>query len=233
MTSLKILQYNTDNLRHGWEYFKRNVEKADIAVLQRFPKNKKSALMEIMSGCRSYMVESCPPLEMGLAIARNRHAPAFSGVESITLPSAQHVMAIGDSWQGCTALKTVISGVNIISFLPCYKTEGNEFPLSEGDTKIDVRFLLDKFKDTPTIIMGDFHVSPQCEWLTLTLETYNFKSYLDKYKTFRGHDGETYFNLDKCISNIDIELTDVRVDDVQDAPGHQAITYTLSYSKDK
>lgn len=225
MTSLKILQYNTDNLRHGWDYFTKNLEKSDVAVLQRFPKDKKAALMELMSGCRAYMVESCPPLNMGLAIARNRHAPTFSGVESITLPSAQHVMALGDSWQGCTALKTVISGVNIVSFLPCYPTVGTEFPLQEQDTKSDVRFLLEKFKDVPTIIMGDFHNDPGCQWINHTLDTYKFKSYLDKFKTFKTD--ETYINLDKCISNVKIELKNVMVDDSVDDIGHRAITYTL------
>lgn len=230
MTSLKVLQYNTDNLRHGWDYFSKNLDKSDIAVLQRFPINRKSELMELMSGCRAYMVESCPPLEMGLAIARNRHAPAFSGVESITLPSAQHVIAIGDSWQGCTALKTVISGVNVISFLPCYKTEGTEFPLQEADTKSDVRFLLEKFKDSPTIIMGDFHYDPHTEWVNHTLDTYKFKSYLDKFKTFKSHDDNLHINLDKCISNIDIELTNVYVDDNVEGIGHRAITYTLNFN---
>ena len=230
MTSLKILQYNTDNLRHGWEYFKKNLDKADLAVLQRFPRKQKGELMNLMSECRAYMVESCPPEDLCLAIARNKNCSSFSSVESITLPSAQHVMALGDKSQGCTALKVVIAGVNIVSFLPCYQTEGGEFPISFGDTKMDIKFLLEKFKDEPTIIIGDFHVDPTVDVINSLIETNGFKSYLDKYKTFRNNGN--FFNLDKCISNIDISLSDVRVDDVEDSVGHMAITYTLNVIKD-
>jgi hypothetical protein len=231
MTSLKILQYNTDNLRHGWEYFKRNVEKADIAVLQRFPRAKKGELMELMSGCRSYMVESCPPLDLCLGIARNRHAPNFSGVESITLPSAQHVMALEDPFQGCTALKTIINGVNLVSFLPCYKTEGGEFPISFVETKADIKFLLERFKDEPTIIMGDFHVDPSIDNINHIIKSHGFTSYLDNVRTFRKHGTDEFFNLDKCISNVDIEISGVSVDDVSDSVGHMAITYNLQINK--
>ena len=231
MTSLKILQYNTDNLRHGWEYFTEHLAKADIAVLQRFPKQKKPILVELMSGCRAYMVESCPPLDLGLVIARNRHAPSFSGVESITLPNAQHVMAVGDAWQGCTALKTVVSGVNIVSFLPCYQTEGDEYPISFSQTRQDIKFLLEKFKDEPTVIMGDFHCPPNTAMVDDIIENNGFKSYLDKYATFRKVGTDQFFNLDKCISNTDISLSDVKVHDVEDGVGHMAITYTLNIIK--
>jgi hypothetical protein len=231
MTTLKILQYNTDNLRHGWEYFTEHLAKADIAVLQRFPKQYKPKLVELMSGCRSYMVESCPPLDMGLVIARNRHAPSFSGIESITLPSAQHVMAVGDPWQGCTALKTVLSGVNIVSFLPCYQTEGDEYPISFGQTRQDIKFLLEKFKDEPTIIMGDFHCPPNTETVDDIIERNGFTSHLDSHKTFRKANSDEFFNLDKCISNIEIYLTEVKVHDVPNSVGHMAINYTLNIDK--
>lgn len=231
MTSLKILQYNTDDLRHGWDYFKKNLDKADLAVLQRFPRKQKGELMSLMTECRAYMVESCPPEDLCLAIARNRHCSSFSGVESITLPSAQHVMALGDKFQGCTALKVVIAGVNIISFLPCYQTSGTEFDISFGDTKMDIKFLLEKFKDEPTIIMGDFHVSPDVSVINEVIASNGFKSYLDRYNTFRKHGTDEFFNLDKCISNIDISLSDVKVDDVEDSFGHMAITYTLTVNK--
>ena len=231
MTSLKILQYNTDNLRHGWEYFTKHLANADIAVLQRFPKQKKPLLVELMSGCRAYMVESCPPLDLGLVIARNRHAPFFSGTESITLPNAQHVMALGDARQGCTALKSVVSGVNIISFLPCYQTEGEEFPISFSQTRQDIKFLLEKFKDEPTIIMGDFHCPPNTDTVDDIIERNGFTSHLDRYATFRHPTTGEFFNLDKCISNIDITLSEVKVHDVEDSVGHMAISYKLTYNK--
>ena len=167
MTSLKILQYNTDNLRHGWDYFKEQIKDADLAVLQRFPRAKRQELMDLMQGCRAYMLESCPPGNLCLAIARSNNAPSFSGTESITLPSAQHVIALGDEWQGCTALKTVMSGVNIVSFLPCYATEVGEYPLTETDTLTDIKHIIHKFKDEPTIIMGDFHIEGACVWWQL------------------------------------------------------------------
>lgn len=231
MISLKILQYNTDNLRHGWDYFKKNLDKADLAVLQRFPRGKKSDLMDAMSGCRSYMVESCPPNDLCLAIARNKNVSSFSGIESITLPSAQHVIATGNAFQGCTALKTIVSGVNIISFLPCYAEAEGEFPISFIESKTDIKFLLEKFKNEPTIIFGDFHVNPNDESVNNIIKSNKFKSYLDNHKTFRGHDGESFFNLDKCISNVDIELKNICIDDISDSVGHMAITYTLNIEK--
>lgn len=227
MTSLKILQYNTDNLRHGWEYFENVLKNCDIAVLQRFPRNKKAALYDIMDNCRSYMVESCPPHGLCLAIARNNNSPKFGGIESVTLPSAQHVIAIGDPWQGCTALKTVIYGVNIVSFLPCYETNGNEYDISFGDTKTDIKFLLEKFKDEPTIIIGDFHVEPTVDSINSIIESNGFKSYLDKYNTFRKQGTDDFFNLDKVVSNTDIDITGVQVHDVPEGIGHMAITYNL------
>ena len=231
MTSLKVLQYNTDNLRHGWDYFKEQIKDADLAVLQRFPRAKRQELMDLMQGCRAYMLESCPPGNLCLAIARSNNAPSFSGTESITLPSAQHVIALGDEWQGCTALKTVMSGVNIVSFLPCYATEVGEYPLTETDTLTDIKHIIHKFKDEPTIIMGDFHIHSSDERVKAILETNGFKSYIDSTATFRGHDGESFFNLDKVISNINIDVTSVKVSDVTDGVGHMAIRYTLEIDK--
>jgi len=230
MTSFKILQYNTDNLRHGWDYFAKNLNKADLAVLQRFPRNKKSSLYEVMDDCRSYMVESCPPNELCLAIARNNNVSNFSGVEAITLPSAMHVIALGEPSQGCTALKTVIDGVNFVSFLPCYSTENEEYPISESETKSDIKFLLDRFEKEPTIIMGDFHFSPDEYTVNDIIKRKGFVSHLDNVNTFIGNN-LTFFNLDKCISNIDIKLSNIQVDKVEDQIGHMAITYTLEIVK--
>lgn len=231
MNSLKILQYNTDDLRHGWDYFKKQVENVDLALLQRFPRNKKGELMNLMDGCRSYMVESCPPEDLCLSIARNSNCSSFGGVESITLPSAQHVMALGDKFQGCTALKVVINNVNFISFLPCYQSSGGEFPISFIETKTDIKFLLDMFKDKPTVIVGDFHVDPSVYVITDMIASFGFTSHLDNYKTFRKQGTDEFFNLDKCISNIDISLSDINVADVPTSHGHMAITYTLKINQ--
>lgn len=230
MTSYKILQYNTDNLRHGWEYFTKNLAKADLALLQRFPRSRKGSLFDLMDNCRSYMVESCPPHDLCLVVARNNNVSKFSGVESITLPSAMHVMALGEPSQGCTALKTVISGVNFISFLPCYSSPEGEYPISESETKTDIKFLLDRFENEPTIIFGDFHFSPHEHTVNDIIKRKGFKSHLDDVNTFNGHN-LSFFNLDKCVSNIDIKLTDIAVDKVEGVVGHMAITYTLTVLK--
>ena len=88
------------------------------------------------------------------------------------------------------------------------------------------------FKDKPTIIMGDFHVDPTVGTINEVITLNGFKSHLDKHKTFRKHGTDEFFNLDKCISNIDISLSDIKVDDVEDSVGHMAITYTLTIHKD-
>lgn len=232
MTSLKILQYNTDNLRHGWDYFKKNLDHADVAILQRFPKSKRPDLCDAIDG-KVFMVESCPPHDLCLAIARTRHAPQFSGTESITLPSAQHVIAIEDAWQGCTALKTIISGVNIISFMPCFENASGEFPVAFSDTKSDIRFLLEKFKDKPTIIMGDFHVDAYNDDINGLIERSGFTSHLNRAKTFRNRADQNLFNLDKCISNVPVNIVNLKVDELEDSVGHHAITYTLEFNLDK
>ena len=121
--------------------------------------------------------------------------------------------------------------MNIISFLPCYQTEGEEFPISFSQTRQDIKFLLEKFKDKPTIIMGDFHCPPKTDTIDDIIERNGFKSYLDKYPTFRKVGTDQFFNLDKCISNTDISLSDVKVHDVADGVGHMAITYTLNINK--
>ena len=136
-------------------------------------------------------------------------------------------MAVGDRFQGCTALKVVLGSVNVISFLPCYQTEGGEFPISFAETKADVKYLLEMFKDEPTVIIGDFHADPNCNMINDVIKINGFKSYLDKHNTFRKSGTDEFFNLDKCISNIDITLSGISVDDVSDGHGHMAITYTL------
>lgn len=227
MTTYRVLQCNTDNLRHGWDYLKSKVSNSDLILLQRFPKEKRPELCESMDG-KVFMLESCPPHNLCLALGKTRGGPVFSGTESITLPSVQHVMAISDAWQGCTALKTVISDYNVITFLPCYQTDG-EYPITNLERMGDIEFLLEQFKDKPTVIAGDFHVSTDDERTNKLLEKHGFKSYLDEHNTFAAS-GKT-FNLDKLISNVDIGVENVIVYEKDVERGHFAITYDLSLPK--
>lgn len=229
MTKLKVLQCNTDNLRHGWEYLSPKVTSVDLLFLQRFPKEKRPELCDAIDG-RVFMVQCCPPHDLCLAIGRSRHAPSFSSTETIVLPSAAHVMNMDDSFQGCTALKTSMGVTNVISFMPCYPISGVEYPITDTDRITDIAFLLEKFKDEPTIIAGDFHVDNTCETTNELLSKYGFKSYLDEYETFyTGNDN--YINLDKLVSNIDISISDVNVHKVSTDRGHFAISYELEFDK--
>lgn len=230
MTSIKILQYNTDNLRHGWDYFARNANEADMLVLQRFPEEKQPDLCEATE-CRCFIEQSVPPFPLSLVLAKRKNVSTFSGTGTVQLPSSQHVCAVQDQWQGSIAMKTQVSGMNIVNFLPCFPQEGGEFPLSEKENNDDIEFILKQFKDEPTIIIGDFHWDPYYRPLNRLLEKYGYKSYLDGYSTFYkpGSDGKC-FNLDKVVSNVDIELDNVSVDtDVEKEEGHLAILYDLKF----
>jgi len=232
MHSLRILQYNTDNLRWGWEYLESVVKDSDIFLLQRFPKDKKSDLEDLLDG-RTFMVESTPTVgDLCVVIGKSRRVSSFYGTESIPLPSAQHVMINGDAFQGCTALKTSTSGVNIVSALPCYSQSGGEFPISEMDRKTDIEHLLKECSDKPTIIAGDFHKHPDCESTNTLIEKYGFVSHLDEYNTWHVP-GEEQKNLDKLITNFDVDISDVIVYDDKiknkKIQGHIAISYTLTY----
>ena len=234
MYSIRILQYNCDNLRWGWDYLEKVIKNIDIVLLQRFPKDKKSDLERELGG-RSFMVESTPGVgELCVAIGKSNSAPIFSDTESITLPSVHHVIVADDPFQGCTALKTVVNGVNLISMLPCYQQYGDEYPILELERTGDIEHVLSQFKDTPTIIAGDFHKHPDCDTTNKIIEKYGFKSHLDEYNTWHMPDKDPS-NLDKMISNFELDISDVIVYDegirTKNIQGHIAIGYTVSFDK--
>lgn len=226
--TIRILQCNTDNLRYGVEYITKLLPKSDLIFLQRFPKEYKEQLQAI-TGNRAFMLESCPPHEQCLAIAKTSPKLNFDNTESIVLPSHAVVTALGDAWQGCTALKTVVCGVNFINILPSYEVKiEEECIISDFYRKSDIEFVLNKYKDTPTVIIGDFHVKPNAESTNASLTKFGFESFIDEAKSFKPCKDKEAFNLDKCISNIDITVDDIEVHDtVYTERGHYAISYNL------
>jgi hypothetical protein len=231
--TIRILQCNTDNLRYGVEYITKLLPKADLLFLQRFPKEYKEQLTEA-SGHRVFMLESCPKGNLCLAIAKTTGLITFIDTEAIVLPSHDAVLESKDEWQGCTALRTVINGVNFINFLPAYelKNENGECAISDFYRKSDIDFLLKKFKDEPTVIIGDFHVKPNADSTNALLQKFEFTSFIDDAKSFKPCKDKETFNLDKCISNIDITVDNVEVyDTVYTERGHYAISYNLHMPK--
>lgn len=146
------------------------------------------------------------------------------------LPSRQLVQAIGDKWQGCTALKgTYNSQVTLVSVLPCFPANVGEYPVTMEDSLKDIDYLLSNLKDSKTIIAGDLHWTPEISEVNRLIEKHGFKSYLDGHKTFKNGSGQ-YINLDKLIANFDIEISDVKVyTDDSITQGHFPITYTVSW----
>lgn len=231
--TIRILQCNTDNLRYGVDYITKLLPKADLLFLQRFPKEYKEKLTEA-SGHRVFMLESCPKGNLCLAIAKTTGLITFIDTEAIVLPSHDAVLESKDEWQGCTALRTVINGVNFINFLPAYelKNENGECAISDFYRKSDIDFLLKKFKDEPTVIIGDFHVKPNADSTNALLQKFEFTSFIDDAKSFKPCKDKETFNLDKCISNIDITVDNVEVyDTVYTERGHYAISYNLHMPK--
>lgn len=227
--SLRILQCNTDNLRYGIEYITKLLPKVDLILLQRFPKEYKEALTKA-SGHRVFMLESCPEGNLCLAIAKTTGLITFIDTEAIVLPSHNTVVESNDEWQGCTALKTVINGINFINFLPAYevKDENNHCTVSDFHRKSDIDFILKEYKDKPTVIIGDFHVKPNADATNNTFQKYGFESFIDDAKSFKPCKDKDAFNLDKCISNIDIKVDNIEVySTVYTERGHYAVTYDL------
>lgn len=229
---IKILQCNTDNLRFGIDYVGNIARNSDLIFLQRFPKKYKEQLQEI-TGNRAFMLESCPPHEQCLAIAKTGPKFNFDDTESIVLPSHEVVTTLGDAWQGCTALKTVVCGVNFINILPSYEVKiEEECIISDFYRKSDIEFVLNKYKDTPTVIVGDFHVKPNAESTNASLAKFGFESFIDDAKSFKPCADKESFNLDKCVSNIDITVGNIEVyNTVYTERGHYAITYDLVLPK--
>jgi len=230
MTTYKFLQYNTDSLRLGWDVLERQVEKADIILLQRFPKEEQKKLCNIID--RVFITDSVGPNQLSLVIGKTEKVSSIGSLETITLPSQQLITAIANPWQGCTALKGVIGSVNIISVLPCFPEITGEYPVLQEDSIKDVKFLLEKYKDSETIIAGDFHMAPNKEMDDM-LKEYGFTSYLDNYDTFKSREG--MMNLDRLISNFDIDISDIIVHntDIDIEQGHFPISYTLNWDTAK
>ena len=59
---------------------------------------------------------------MSLAIGRADGLSSVGGVETINLPS-QLVQAVGNEWQGCTALKGLYNNIRLVSALPCFQNQ--------------------------------------------------------------------------------------------------------------
>ena len=230
MTSYKFLQYNTDALRLGWDTLEKASSGVDFLLLQRFPKEKQKELCNIIG--KAFLTESINPDGWCLAIGRADGLSSVGCIETIQLPSTQLIQAIGDPWQGCSALKGIYNGINLVSFLPCFPESVGEYPVTKADNENDIESLLSTLADTPSIIAGDFHFSPSDKNINDLLEKYGFKSYLDGHKTFKNPSGHM-INLDKLVSNFEIEVSDIVVhtenmDKI--AQGHFPITYTISWN---
>lgn len=230
MTSYKFLQYNTDALRLGWDTLEKASSGVDFLLLQRFPKEKQKELCNITG--KAFLTESINPDGWCLAIGRADGLSSVGCIETIQLPSTQLIQAVGDPWQGCSALKGIYNGINLVSFLPCFPENVGEYPVTKADNENDIESLLSTLADTPSIIAGDFHFSPSDKNINDLLEKYGFKSYLDGHKTFKNPSGHM-INLDKLVSNFEIEVSDIVVhtenmDKI--AQGHFPITYTISWN---
>ena len=235
MISLNVLQYNTDNLRHGWEYFDRNAEGKDLFLLQRFPESKYKELCNVVEG-RFYIENSVPGCgDLSISIGRKRDSCTLQGMDAVLLPNKQHCCAVEDYWQGTVAMKTtIVGGVGLINVLPCFADESGEFPIHKSQTLQDIEFVLQQCEDKPHIIVGDFHLSPADEELSKLLEKYNFRSLLDNIDTFYSTTNEDPFNLDRFITNSDVvSISDISVDyGIENKNGHLAISYNLDIGKD-
>tara|TARA_B100001094_G_scaffold105383_1_gene101543 strand:+ start:977 stop:1684 length:708 start_codon:yes stop_codon:yes gene_type:complete len=229
MISYKFLQYNTDNLRLGWPILEQLAGQSDFLLLQRFPKDKQKELCNITG--KAFLGESVTNKNLSLAIGRANGLSSVGGIETINLPSSQLVQAVGNEWQGCSALKGMYNNKLLVSALPCYPESIGEFPISKADNEKDIKFLLETFKDEPTIIAGDFHFSPEDNAINDLIEANGFKSYLDGHKTFKSSSNGQMMNLDKLLCNFPIDISDIIVHntDIDIQQGHFPITYTLSW----
>tara|TARA_B100000212_G_C27372071_1_gene533041 strand:+ start:1707 stop:2408 length:702 start_codon:yes stop_codon:yes gene_type:complete len=230
MTSYKFLQYNTDDLRLGWDVLEKLANDCDFFMLQRFPKNKQQALCE-HSG-KLFLTESVKQDDLCVVLGRAEGLSSIGSVETINLPSKQLVHAVGDRWQGCTAIKgTYNNQVTFVSVLPCFPESIGEYPVTMEDNLRDIDYLLGSLKDNKTIIAGDFHFSPETTRINEIIEKHGFKSYLDGHKTFKESASGKLINLDKLLCNFTIDISEVIVHntDTDIQQGHFPITYKLSW----
>ena len=240
MYSIKILQYNMDAMARGIDYFAAAGKDTDIFLVQRVPMEKKKEIDNVIN-CRLFLLESTPGVgNLCVAMGKNHVGHPFSKMKSVLLPSYDKVIANGENnkSQGCTALRAQFDNVNIITFLPCYPQDNNDNNsalINDLDRRTDIEFLLNLYKDRPTIIAGDFHTSPgspEDKTTEFLLQKYNYKSYLDEYNTYIKPN-QSPFNLDKLISNIDVDISDVIVYNENinnNMRGHLAISYRLKYN---
>ena len=86
-----------------------------------------------------FTAESVSADSFGLVLARAEGLSSIGSVETMYLPSRQLVQAIGDKWQGCTALKgTYNSQVTLVSVLPCFPANVGEYPVTMEELVVNV-----------------------------------------------------------------------------------------------
>ena len=225
----RILQYNTDDFSHGSDYFAKVTANVDYALLQRLPiKDELFSIKDIhLERSISGMINS-----LYVGIAKLSKTSQFKSSISYDLPSAKIVKKTGEKFQGSKAICTRVNRIILCSVLPCYPNKQDGGTITSKDTLRDVKFLLNKLKQTKCIIAGDFHHKPgDFKELDDLIKDYGFTSYLDEYDTFVNPSGTNTFNLDRMISNIpDLTVDDVVVHQPDIPSRHLAITYEVNYS---
>jgi|TARA_B110000495_G_C22753564_1_gene441450 hypothetical protein len=225
----RILQYNTDDFSHGSDYFSKVITDVDYALLQRLPiKNELSLISDI------HLERSIPGMTDSLyvGIAKLSKTSTFKSGMSYDLPSANIVKATNNKFQGSKAICTGVDRIILCSVLPCYPNKQDGGTITGKDTIKDVRYLLNKLRDTRCIITGDFHHAPgDFKELDELIKDNGFTSYLDDYDTFVNPRSGHPCNLDRMISNIsDLTIENVIVHQPSKPSRHLAITYEVNYS---
>jgi hypothetical protein len=223
----RILQYNANDNFHGDDYFAKVTTNVDYAFFQRLPiKNDLSLLKEIhLERSISGMSDS-----LYVGVGRFTDVKEFSSWNYYDLPSNKIAKETNNKFQGSKAICTRVNRIIFCSVLPCFK-DYRENDITSKDTLEDIRFLLNKLKDTKCIIAGDFHHAPgDFKELDDLIKDYGFTSYLDDHDTFIHPHGNK-FNLDRMISNIrDLTVENIIVHQPSNPSKHLAITYDVNYS---
>jgi hypothetical protein len=224
MHQFRFLQYNTDNMRLGSDYFDQLLTQCDIALLQRVPKAQLSVLQQQFD--HVHCARHSSDLYLVVAGKDLLHTPVIQ-----QLPSTDTVMAGSDIFQGCCALRVTWHNIVLVSALPCY---------SDPDTDIgsllntqDVQALLSYDVDKPTLIAADFHEPPNHQPHQQLLSKYQYHSCLDNHTTFRNSNGHS-INLDRCVTNShNIQIHDICIHrtDLLQRQGHYAVTYSVQLNK--
>jgi len=219
MTQFQTLQYNTDNLRLGIDYFKNQIANKDICFLQRCNNDA----IELLK--KQFAQVWTQPHSCNLSCVIATQNTSVSLIEKLKLPSWNTTTTFDDDFQGSSAVVVKINNTVMISALPGYDENNmHNDQLCYGD----IEYLLERYQDNRTLIVGDFHRPP---WDTRTLEllnNYKFNSYIDSAITFYHQSGNR-FNLDKCIANFDLSIKDVHSHQTaREKQGHYAVTYVLT-----